>query len=181
MRLLFFTTLLSTTAYGFMVPTVPVNVEQLVEKLPQMNDEPATPWLDFTAKSALIPFIIYAPFANAKATTTSTKRLPIPAEDEIDYDAPLERQMKVDHIVRRQPFTLGLGEVGTITPPAFIQQAFDLYKPEHCFEISSDDMDDDECYLGKDCTAKECVDFDPLHVDRMVPFHFMTPPLAGGY
>mmetsp|Transcript_19776 Transcript_19776/g.28175 ORF Transcript_19776/g.28175 Transcript_19776/m.28175 type:complete len:188 (-) Transcript_19776:2039-2602(-) len=187
MRLLFVTTL-STTASGFMVPTVPVNVEQLVEKLPQMNDEPATPWLDFTAKSALIPFIIYAPFANAKATETSTNWLPIPTEDEIDYDAPLERQMKVDHIVRRQPFTLGLGEVGTITPPAFIQQAFDLYKPEHCFELSSDDMDEyylslvhDECYLGKDCTAKECVDFDPLHVHREAPFHFMTPPLAGGY
>ncbi len=103
MRLLFFTTLLSTTAYGFMVPTVPVNVEQLVEKLPQMNDEPTTPWLDFTAQSALIPFIIYSPFANAKATATSTKRLPIPAEDEIDYDAPVERQMKVDQTLHLGP------------------------------------------------------------------------------
>mmetsp|Transcript_17920 Transcript_17920/g.29403 ORF Transcript_17920/g.29403 Transcript_17920/m.29403 type:complete len:189 (+) Transcript_17920:58-624(+) len=188
MRLSIATTiLLSTTAHSFMVPTVPVNVEQLVVQLPQMNDE-ATPWLDFTAKSALIPFIIYAPFANAKATTTCAKRLPTPTDDEIDFDAPVDRQMKVDHIVRRQPFTLGLGEVGTLTPPAFIQQAFDLYEPEHHFILPINDMDEyyfsvvhDECYLGKDCTAKECVDFDPVHVHRKTPFHFMTPPLAGGY
>ena len=187
MRLSFTTILLSTTtmANAFMVPTVPVNVEQLVVQLPHMNDEP-TPW-DFTAKSALIPFIIYAPFANAKATVTSAKRLVTPIEEEIDFDAPLERQLKVDHIVRRQPFTVGLGEAGTLTPPAFIQQAFDLYEPENHFELHSDDMDEyyysvvhDECYLGKDCTAKECVDFDP-HVHRKTPFHFMTPPLAGGY
>jgi hypothetical protein len=189
MRLTITTILLSTTAHAFMVPTVPVDIEKLVVQLPHMNDEP-TPWLDFTAKSALVPFIIYAPFANAKATTTSSanKRLPIPTEDEIDYDAPVERQIKVDHIVRRQPFTVGVGDVGTITPPAFIQQAFDLYEPEHKFELPTDDMDEhyytlvhDECYLGKDLTAKECVDFDPLHVHRKTPFHFMTPPLAGGF
>ena len=103
MRLSITTILLSTTtANAFMVPTLPTNIEQLVVQLPHMNDEP-TPWLDFTAKSALIPFIIYAPFANAKSTTTTKQRLPIPMEDEIDYDAPLERQIKVNHIVRLNP------------------------------------------------------------------------------
>ena len=185
MRLSIATILLSTSAaaHAFMVPTVlPADVvDKLVIQLPPMDDE--TPWLDFTAKSALIPFIIYAPFANAKATT-----LPTPTKDEIDYDAPLERQIKVDHIVRRQPFTFGLGKHGTITPPAFIQQAFDLYEPEQKFELPTADIDEhyftlvhDECYLGKDLNAKECVDFDPLHKSRKTPFHFMTPPLAGGY
>jgi len=181
--ILIFTT---TTSNAFIVPTVPVNVEQLVVKLPHM-DEP-TPWLDITAKSALIPFIIYSPFANAKATT-STKRLPIPMEDEIDYDAPLERQIQVNHIVHRVPWTMGVGALGTITPPPFIQQAFDLYEPEDKFELPINDMEEhyftlihDECYLGKDCTAKECVDFDPLHTrHHETPFHFMTPPLVGAY
>jgi len=187
MRLILATILFFTTARAFMVPTVPVDIEKLVVQLPHMNDEP-TPWLDFTAKSALIPFIIYAPFANAKATSSTKKRPPIPTEDDIDYDAPLERQIKVGHIVRRQPFTVGVGDVGTITPPAFIQQAFDLYEPEHKFELPTDDIDEhyytlvhDECYLGKDLNAEECVDFDPLHVHRKTPFHFTTPPLAGGF
>ena len=162
------------------MPTVPVNVEQLVVQLPHM-DEP-TPWLDMTVKTALVPFIIYSPFANANAMTTKNPLLPIPTEDEIDYDAPLDRQLKVDHIVKRQPFTIGLGDQGTLTPPAFMQQAFHLYEPEHKFELPTYDMDEhyftlvhDECYLGKDCAAKECVDFDPMHTPRprygKRPFH----------
>lgn len=160
------TILLPSACHAFMVPTVPVNVEQwVVQPLPHM-DEPL-PWLDVTTKTALVPFIIYSPFANPK--TTSEPSIIVPAEeDEIDYDAPLDRQLKVDHIVRRQPFTIGLGNQGTITPPPFLQQTLHLYEPEHKFELPTSDMDEhyfslvhDECYLGKDCTAKECVeDFD---------------------
>lgn len=173
------TILLPSACHAFMVPTVPANVEQwVVQPLPHM-DEPL-PWLDITTKTALVPFIIYSPFANPK--TTSESSINQTDEDEIDYDAPLDRQLKVDHIVRRQPYTIGLGNQGTFTPPPFLQQTLHLYEPEHKFELPTNDMDEhyfslvhDECYLGKDCMAKECVDFDPVVSTRRRhgkrPFH----------
>ena len=88
--------------------------------------------------------------------------------EEIDFDAPLDRQLKVGHIVHRQPWTLGLGTLGTLTLPTPLQNTFHLYEPEHKFELP-EDIDEqwigitrNECYLGKDLTAKECVDFDPI-------------------
>ena len=50
--------------------------------------------------------IIYSPFA----MRDSKKEVQLPRPDsfdsEIDYDAPIDRQLKAGHIVRRQPFTL---------------------------------------------------------------------------
>ena len=60
------------------------------------------------------------------------KEVQAPTE-EIDFDAPLERQIKVGHTIHRQPYTLGLGDIGTVTPPRPLQQALHLYEPENKF------------------------------------------------
>lgn len=162
---LFAASVFLSAAHGFVLPQPNLAVEKLVNELPPVGENDP---LDLATRTALIPFILYAPFGMqsmpTKVSRTQTE------DDEIDYDAPIERQLKVGHIVRRQPFTLGLGNMGTITPPTVLQQAFDLYKPEHQFELPVEDIDEhyysivhDECYLGKDCTAHECVDFDPMH------------------
>ncbi len=151
MRLLLASILLSSTAEAFVVPAeMNVVVDKLVNVLPPIQE--------LAGKTALVPFILYAPFY-------ATRKVLAPEIDEIDFDAPIERQLQVDHIVRRQPFTFGLGDMGTITLPSTIQNAMHLYEPENKFELPDFDehyytIVQDECYLGKD---GECVDFDPLH------------------
>lgn len=145
-----------------MTPTVNLDIEKLAVNLPGMPQPISL--LDVTTKTALLAFILYAPFF-AKPRPTNPH---FEADGEIDYDAPLERRMKVGHIVRRQEYTLGFGDAGTIRLPRFLQQAFDLYEPEHKFQLPDNDehyftLIHDECYLGKDVTAHECVDFDPPH------------------
>lgn len=170
---LLITSILLSAARGFMVPVIPaemsVAIEKLVDTLPPI-DQPNP--LELATKTALVPFIMYAPFY---MKSRSSKQVPAPVEgDEIDFDAPLERQLKVGHIVRRQPYTLGLGDVGTFTLPGPLQQALHLYEPENKFQLPDDDNIDehyftlihDECYLGKDLTAHECVDFDPMHISK---------------
>ena len=163
MRLLMSYLILST-AQGFVVPgEMGVVMEKLVDTIPPIGQiDP----LELAAKTALLPFIIYAPFSQQ---TLSPKHTPTLSEEEIDYDAPLERQLKVGHIVRRQPYTVGLGNVGSVTFPGPIQESLHLYKPESNFQLPEFDeqyftLIHDECYLGKDLTAENCVDFDPLHV-----------------
>eukprot|EP01083_Nonionella_stella_P092540 259104_1 len=164
--------LLLSPAQGFVLPSIQPgsSVEKLVDILPPIGENDP---LDLATRTALVPFILYSPFAihqqEEKSTKTQTT-LPFSTEGEIDYDAPIERQLEVGHIVRRQPYTIGLGDVGTIMPPSFLQEAFNLYKPEHEFELPVEGMDEhyytlvhDECYLGKDLTSHDCVDFDPLH------------------
>lgn len=154
--------LLISAAKGFVVPgEMNVVVDKLVNVLPPIGE---TDPLELAAKTAIVPFILYAPFSTQSAVPEHI----LAPEGEVDYDAPIERQLKVGHIVRRQPYTLGLGSMGTVTPPNFIQQALGLFEPENKFVLP--DIDEqyytlvhDECYLGKDCTARECVDFDPLH------------------
>ncbi|KAL7532616.1 hypothetical protein ACHAWF_004187 [Thalassiosira exigua] len=162
--LLFLASFLISAAQGFVVPAeMNVAVERIVNTLPRVGENDA---LELATKIALVPYVICAPFFATQSM--SAKEGPVPEVGEIDFDAPLERQLKVDHIVRRQPFTLGLGDVGTILLPSFLQQAFHLYKPESEFDLP--DIDEqyftlihDECYLGKDLTAHDCVDFDPMH------------------
>lgn len=124
--------------------------------------------LEMAAKTALVPLILYAPFVRQPRSLD-----PVLVDGEIDYDAPLERQLKVGHVVRRQPFTLGFAGMGTFTLPGPITQALHLYEPEHKFKLPTDSMDEhywtvvhDECYLGKDMTAHDCVDFDPMHKSK---------------
>ena len=78
--------------------------------------------------------------------------------------APAERAMAVGNVVmtKSAPFTIGLGELGTVTVPAFIAKAFEGGSTD----TSPTDVDaimalDDECYLGKDGNLDDCVDFDP--------------------
>ncbi|KAL9181928.1 hypothetical protein ACHAXT_012271 [Thalassiosira profunda] len=158
LRLLAFLALLSA-AQGFVVPA---EFNVVFDKLPSAGENDP---LELLTKTAVVPLILYAPFYQAGR---ATKLVPM---DEIDFDAPLDRQLKVDHIVRRQPFTLGFGDQGTYTPPTFLQQALNLYEPEHAYQLPSFDEEyfslvDDECYLGKDFTAQDCVDFDPMHKGR---------------
>lgn len=158
--------LLASTTHGFIVPAeIGVVVDKLVDTIPPLG---TTDPLELATKTAVVPLILYAPFSRQ---SMDKKHVPVPAEDEIDFDAPIERQLQVDHVVRRQPFTIGLGDQGTFTPPSFLQQALGLYEPEKKFTLPVDDMDEhfytlvhDECYLGKDLTAPECVDFDPMHL-----------------
>ena len=159
---LLITSILLTTAQGFVVPSnMNVVVEKLVDVIPPIGQNDP---LELAMKTALVPFILYAPFS---MQSRSSEEVPAPIEDEIDFDAPLERQLKVDHIVRRQPYTLGLGDMGTVVLPSFLQQALGLYQPEKTLELP--DIDEqyfnlihDECYR-KDLTAHDCVDFDPVH------------------
>ena len=158
-----FTSLLISTAHAFVVPgEMNVLVDKLVNFVPLTNDP-----IELATKTALLPFIIYAPFS----TQTFSKKEEVQAPtEEIDFDAPLDRQIKVGHIIHRQPYTLGLGDIGTVTPPRPLQQALHLYEPENKFQLPEKDIDEqyftlihDECYLGKDMTAHDCVDFDPMH------------------
>ena len=165
LRLLASLTLLSA-AQGFVVPAeFNVAVDKLMVPLPPVL--PSNDPLELLTKTAVVPLILYAPFYHAARNT----KTPVPM-DEIDFDAPLDRQLKVDHIVRRQPFTLGFGDQGTwTTPPSFLQQTLHLYEPEHAYQLPSFDEEyfslvDDECYLGKDFTAADCVDYDPMHKGR---------------
>lgn len=175
--------LTSSTINGFVIPSVNhLDVENLVVRIPGM---PSLPLVETTAKTVLIPLILLSPFFVKQGSTKSENpSLPFSSDDEIDFDAPLERQMEVDHIVRRQPYTIGLGNMGTMVLPSFLHQGMflDLYEPEHKFQLSEDFNEQyytlihDECYLGKDCTAHECVDFDPLHETnsrtKRVGYHF---------
>ena len=161
MRLLLASILLSSAAEAFVVPAeMNVVVDKLVNVLPPIGE---TNPLELAEKTALVPLILYAPFY-------ATRKVLAPEVDEIDFDAPIERQLKVDHIVRRQPFTFGLGDMGTLTLPSTIQNAMHLYEPENKFELPVKDFDEhyftlvhDECYLGKDLSSGKCVDFDPMH------------------
>lgn len=160
---LLFTSLLISTAHAFVVPgEMNVVVDKLVNFVPLSNDP-----IELATKTALLPFIVYAPFSTQGFS--KKKKVPAPAE-ETDFDAPLERQIKVGHIIRRQPYTLGLGDLGTVTPPSPLQKALHLYEPANKFQLPETDIDEqyftlihDECYLGKDMTAHECIDFDPMH------------------
>lgn len=152
-----------------MVPTLPPETNAVIDKLVDMYSPPAigdNNLLELATKTAFVPLVLYAPFYSKPS-----KELPALIEGDIDFDAPLERQIKAHHIVGRQSYTVGIGDAGTIKLPSFLQQAFDLYRPEQAFQLPDDDNVDehyftlmhDECYLGKDLTARECVDFDPMH------------------
>ena len=92
---------------------------------------------------------------------------------EVDYDAPIDRLVAVGNAVRRAPFsislgdfgsiqfdyTLGLGDFGTLALPTFRNGGGVVNNMDFSFLDSLDD----ECYLGKDGAATECVDFDPMH------------------
>ena len=166
--------LLISTAQGFTVPPpVDLSLDSLVFTLPGTSQSLS---LSTTIKTALLPFIVYAPFF----TEPVRKHEPLETEEEVDYDAPIERQIQVGHVVRRQGYTLGFGNLGTVELPPSIQLALDLYRPEdkfHLPHIVADYSTMDECYLGKDLQAKECVDFDPPHYYRpkqKLDFHYMA-------
>lgn len=162
--------LVISSAHGFGMPVLPAEMNIAVDKL--VRYVPLIP-LELVAKTALVPMIIYSPFAMRDSKKEFLLPRPDSYDSEIDYDAPMERQLKAGHIVRRQPYTLGLGSMGSLTLPSPIQNAMHLYEPEIKFQLPEDieeqwfSLIHDECYLGKDLTAHECVDFDPLHNTKM--------------
>lgn len=168
MKLLTLSIVLSS-AHGFGIPVLPGDVYPVIDKLATYVPLTTNDSMELAGKTALIPLIIYAPFSQKHMKNDVLLTPPPPTSiEEIDFDAPLDRQLKVGHIVHRQPWTLGLGTLGTLTLPTPLQNTFHLYEPEHKFELP-EDIDEqwigitrNECYLGKDLTAKECVDFDPI-------------------
>jgi len=166
---LFIISLVISCAHGFGMPILPaemnIAVDKLVRYVPLTNDP-----IELVAKTALVPMIIYSPFAMRDSKKEVQLPRPGSYDSEIDYDAPIDRQLKAGHIVRRQPM---LGSMGSITLPSTIQNAMHLYEPEIKFQLPEDieeqwfSLIHDECYLGKDLTAHECVDFDPLHNTKM--------------
>lgn len=168
MKLLTLSIVLSS-AHGFGIPVLPGDVYPVIDKLATFVPLTTNDSMELAGKTALIPLIIYAPFSQKHMKNEVLLTPPPPTSiEEIDFDAPLDRQLKVGHIVHRQPWTLGLGTLGTLTLPTPLQNTFHLYEPEHKFELP-EDIDEqwigitrNECYLGKDLTAKECVDFDPI-------------------
>ena len=169
---LFIISLVISSVHGFGMPVLPaemnIAVDKLVRYVPLSNDP-----IEVIAKTALVPMIIYSPFAMRDSKKEVQLPRPGSYDSEIDYDAPIDRQLKTGHIIRRQPYTLGLGSMGSITLPSTIQNAMHLYEPEIKFQLTEDieeqwfSLIHDECYLGKDLTAHECVDFDPLHNTKM--------------
>jgi len=170
---LFIIPLVISSVHGFGMPVLPaemnIAVDKLVRYVPLTNDP-----IELVAKTTLVPMIIYSPFAMRDSKKEVQLPRPGSYDSEIDYDAPIDRQLKAGHnIVRRQPYTLGLGSMGSITLPSTIQNAMHLYEPEIKFQLPEDieeqwfSLIHDECYLGKDLTAHECVDFDPLHNTKM--------------
>ena len=169
---LFIISLVISSVHGFGMPVLPaemnIAVDKLVRYVPLTNDP-----IELMANTALVPIIIYSPFAMRDSKKEVQLPRPGSYDSEIDYDAPMERQLNAGHIVRRQPYTLGLGSMGSITLPSTIQNAMHLYEPEIKFQLPEDiekqwySLIHDECYLGKDLTAHECVDFDPLHNTKM--------------
>ena len=103
---LFIISLVISSAHGFGMPVIPAEMNIVVDKLvryvPLTNDP-----IELMAKAALVPMIIYSPFA----MRDSKKEVQLPRPDsydsEIDYDAPIDRQLKAGHIVvRRQPLVV---------------------------------------------------------------------------
>ena len=94
--------------------------------------------MELAGKTALIPLIIYAPFSQKKHMKNEVLLTPPPSssieEIDFDFDAPLDRQLKVGHIVHHQSWTLGLGTLGTLTLPTPLQNT----EPEHKFELPED-------------------------------------------
>jgi hypothetical protein len=79
----------------------------------------------------------------------------------LDHKAPLDRVVAVGNVVRRpedRPFSLGSVQV-----PDFLKKIFNLTNKEAVAEFDDLMNIDDECYLGKNGDAEDCVDFDPLH------------------
>lgn len=73
--------------------------------------------------------------------------------------APIDRAVSVGNVVRR-PQDRPL-KVKGVRVPRFIGRIFNLENKEAVGDFDSLMSMDDECYMGKDGAADDCVDFDP--------------------
>ncbi|CAB9503261.1 expressed unknown protein [Seminavis robusta] len=107
-------------------------------------------------KSVAFFFALLVAAANAFVIVPQTQQRVLFAavDEEIDYDAPIERAFAVGNVVESEKVKLMGVEV-----PDFISRAFNLRTPSGGPSLPMDL--DDECYLGKDGDAEDCVDFDP--------------------
>eukprot|EP00545_Synedropsis_sp_CCMP1620_P014746 CAMPEP_0119010740 /NCGR_PEP_ID=MMETSP1176-20130426/5219_1 /TAXON_ID=265551 /ORGANISM="Synedropsis recta cf, Strain CCMP1620" /LENGTH=130 /DNA_ID=CAMNT_0006963461 /DNA_START=167 /DNA_END=559 /DNA_ORIENTATION=+ len=80
------------------------------------------------------------------------------AEEEPDFDAPLDRRLAVGNVVKSNE------EEAPSFIPKFLQDLFNSGGEEEVATGSSTKLPmdlDDECYMGKNNDADDCVDFDP--------------------
>jgi hypothetical protein len=73
--------------------------------------------------------------------------------------APYDRALSVGNIVRRvedEPFFFG-----SIKVPDYLKKIFNFQDEKSTLNFEELMSLDDECYMGKDGNAEECVDFDP--------------------
>jgi hypothetical protein len=74
------------------------------------------------------------------------------------FTAPLERRMAVGNVVRSD-------EPAPSLIPKFLQNIFNKDEDSSSIKRANPTVMnmDDECYMGKDGDADDCVDFDPPH------------------